>query len=99
VSVRNVPWILALLALATFLVVSGFKLWLLVGLWLLVLVAAWLTGRVVLVSRGPRIVVALILLPILFLLAFEGGWYLIPADVAWLVIEVINPAEGWRAAA
>jgi hypothetical protein len=27
------------------------------------------------------------LLPILFLLGFLGGLYLIPADVAWLLIE------------
>ena len=27
-------------------------------------------------------------LPILVLLAFEGGWWLIPADVAWLAIEL-----------
>ena len=27
------------------------------------------------------------LLPVLFLLGFFGGWYLIPADVAWLRIE------------
>jgi hypothetical protein len=26
------------------------------------------------------------LLPVLFLLGFVGGWYLIPADVAWLLI-------------
>jgi hypothetical protein len=27
------------------------------------------------------------LLPVLFLLGFVGGWYLIPADLAWLLIE------------
>ena len=27
------------------------------------------------------------LLPVLFLLGFLGGWYLIPADVAWLLVE------------
>jgi hypothetical protein len=27
------------------------------------------------------------LLPVLFVLGFIGGWYLIPADVAWLMIE------------
>ena len=27
------------------------------------------------------------LLPVLLVLGFVGGWYLIPADVAWLLIE------------
>jgi hypothetical protein len=27
------------------------------------------------------------LLPVLFVCGFIGGWYLIPADVAWLLIE------------
>ena len=42
-----------------------------------------------------RIVTAIVLLPILFLAAWEGGWYLIPADLAWLAIEILDrePAE------
>jgi hypothetical protein len=94
-KVRLVPWILAVVGLAIPLVWSGFTLWLLVVLWLLVLVAAWLTARVVIKTRGQRIGTALVLLPILFVLAWEGGWWLIPADLAWLAIELIDrrPAE------
>jgi hypothetical protein len=34
---------------------------------------------------------AVALLPVLFQAAWVGGWYLIPADLAWLAIEI---AEG-----
>jgi hypothetical protein len=39
-------------------------------------------------NQRDRIAVAIIVLPILFVLAWEGGWWLIPADLVWLVIEV-----------
>jgi hypothetical protein len=44
--------------------------------------------------RGERIAVALGLLPILLLFGWEGGWWLIPADLAWLVLEVADRRKG-----
>jgi hypothetical protein len=85
-----VPWLLALVGLAIPLISTGFRVWLLIVLWLLVLVAVWLTVRVVITTRRQRIGMALVLLPILFVLVFEGGWWLIPADLAWLVIELLD---------
>jgi len=87
-SVRVVPWLVALVGLALPLVGSGFALWQLVGLWILILIAIWLVGRVVGPrDRALRVALAIGFLPLLFLLAWEGGWWLIPADVAWLVVE------------
>lgn len=87
-SVRVVPWLVALVGLAIPLVGTDFALWQLVGLWLLVLVAFWLAGRVMRPpDRQLRVLVAIAALPLLFLLAWEGGWWLIPADVAWLLVE------------
>ena len=88
--VRNTPWLLALAALAILLIVSGFRVWLLVLIWLLALALLWAWSRGVKTTRTSRIVGALVLLPILFLLAFEGGWWLIPADLAWLAIELVD---------
>lgn len=87
-STRVLPWLLALVGLAIPLVGSGFMVWPLVALWLLVLAVIWLAGRAI----GPRdrllrVGFAVGFLPLLFLLAWEGGWWLIPADLAWLVIE------------
>jgi hypothetical protein len=97
---RAVPWLLALAGLLIPLVGTGFQVWPLVLVWLVVLGMAWPLGAPMLPTRWLRIVAALVLLPVLFLLAFEGGWWLIPADLAWLAIEVADtrpdrlPAQG-----
>jgi hypothetical protein len=88
--VRNLPWLLALVALAVLLILSGFRVWPLVLIWLLALALLWAWSRRVNTTRTTRIVWSLVLLPILFLLAFEGGWWLIPADLAWLAIELVD---------
>jgi hypothetical protein len=88
-----VPWLLALVGLALPLVGSGFTLLPLVAIWLVLLALVWVIGRMAIPKeRGLRIAVAVAALPLLFLAGWEGGWWLIPADVAWLVIEVASPA-------
>jgi hypothetical protein len=92
-NVRAVPWLLALLGLAIPLVGSGFVIWPVVAVWLVTLALLWIFGRPALPERrSMRIALAIGLLPLLFLAAFEGGWWLIPANIAWLVIEVASPS-------
>ena len=86
-SARLVPWLFALVGLAIPLVGSGFALWLPICGWLIALLVVWLVGGQFGMARQQRIGAAVILLPVLFLAGFEGGWWLIPADLAWLVIE------------
>ena len=69
---------------------SDFIAWPSVMVWLLVLAVVWILGRLFKTTRSWRIGASLLLLPILFLLAFEGGWWLIPADLAWLAIELVD---------
>ena len=88
--VGSIPWWLALLGLAIPLVGTGFVVWPVVTVWLVVLGSVWLFGRHLLMTRKQRIITALVALPVLFLLAFEGGWWLIPADLAWLAIEILD---------
>jgi len=85
-GVRVVPWVLALIGLAIPLIASGFVVWIPIAGWLVVLGLAWLGSRRSSATRAQEITIALVLLPVLFLLAWEGGWWLIPADVAWLLI-------------
>jgi hypothetical protein len=93
-SVRSLPWLLALVGLAVPLVGDGFALWFLISNWLVVLALIWLVGRVAPPrSRAASIALAVGLLPVLFLLAWEGGWWLIPADLAWLTITVADRRE------
>ena len=88
VSVRAVPWILALLGLAFPLVTIGFPVWPLVAVWLILVGVLWFIGRFVLPrDRLLRVGLGVAVLPVLFLTFWEGGWWLIPADLAWLVIE------------
>ena len=89
-SVRLVPWLVAFVGLAIPLVGSGFSLWLPICGWLVALLVVWLVGGQFATTRQQRIGAAVILLLLLFLAAFEGGWWLIPADLAWLVIEVAD---------
>jgi len=92
--VRSVPWLLALLGLGIPLVGTGFVVWPVVVVWLVVLGFVWLFGRHLPTTRAQRIIAALVALPVLFLLAFEGGWWLIPADLARLAIEILDrPTE------
>lgn len=88
--VRVLPWLLALAGLAVPLVGSGFALSIPIAVWMAALVLLWVLGRHVASTREQRLGVAVVLLPILFLAAFEGGWWLIPADIAWIVIEWAN---------
>jgi hypothetical protein len=93
VSVRIVPWLLAPAALVILLVGSGFVLWIPVAAWLSVLAVLWTVHSRIAMARDWRITAAIVLVPVLFLLAFEGGWYLIPADLAWLAIELIDSGD------
>jgi hypothetical protein len=87
-GVRAVPWILALLGLAFPLAGSGLSIWPLVAVWLILLGVVWLVGRFVLPrDRLLRVGLGVGVLPVLFLTFWEGGWWLIPADLAWLLIE------------
>src|SRR5205814_9963993 len=90
VKIRVLPWLLAFVGLAVPLVGSRFALWLPISVWLAVLGVAGLASRRLIASREQQIIGAVVLLPILFLLAFEAGWWLIPADLAWLAIAVAD---------
>jgi hypothetical protein len=93
-TVRSIPWLLALAGLAVLLVASGFVIWRLIALWLAILALVWSLGRAGLArDRTLRVTLAVGLLPVLFLFALEGGLWLFPADVAWLVIELADRDE------
>jgi hypothetical protein len=90
---RIVPWLLALVGLGVPLVGSGFTLWMPVLAWLAGLSLLWVVGRGVTSTRRQRLGSAVLLLPLLLLSGYEGGWWLIPADAAWIVIEWTSDDE------
>ncbi|HEX6139482.1 MAG TPA: hypothetical protein VF013_03350, partial [Candidatus Limnocylindria bacterium] len=86
--IRALPWILALAGVLVPLLGSGLALWPFAVGWLILLALAWAVGLSMLPTRTHRIAAALIAIPVLLILAWEGGWWLIPADIAWLAVEV-----------
>ena len=87
---RIVPWLLAVVGLAVPLSQSPY-LWPFVLLWAVAIGIAWLAGRAVGTTRMQRMAAAAILLPVLLVpLAWWGGWWLIPADLAWLLLEALD---------
>lgn len=89
-AIRTLPWLLALVGLAIPLIGDTATVWPWIAAWLVVLGLARLVGPGLLRTRDHRMSAALILLPVLFMLAWWGGWWLIPADLAWFAIEVLD---------
>ena len=84
------PWFLALVGLAIPLVGSDFAVGLVVSGWLVVLALLWLVGRHLLPpDRTTKAAVAVALFPVLYMLAWWGGWWLMPADLVWLVLVLL----------
>jgi hypothetical protein len=86
-GIRAVPWLLAAAGLGIPLLAGGFAGWPYILMWAILLIVPWIVTRDQPESRRERMVLPVFLLPLLFVLGFIGGWYLIPADVAWLLIE------------
>jgi len=99
----RIPWLLAIAGLLVPLVGSGFVVWPISAIWAVLLAGLWMFGRLPLtrgdrIARGERILLGVAALPVLFLLAWEGGWYFLPAVLAWLAIQVARHDPGASAA-
>ena len=87
-GIRTIPWLIAVAGLGVPWVASGFAgWWPYVVLWAILLSVPWIVTREQSASRRERMKLPAFLLPVLFLFGFLGGVYLIPADVAWLLVE------------
>ena len=86
-GIRTIPWCLAAAGLGIPMLAGGFAGWPYVLMWAILLIVPWIVTRDQSESRRERLVLPTFLLPVLLVLGFLGGWYLIPADVAWLLIE------------
>jgi alpha-D-ribose 1-methylphosphonate 5-triphosphate synthase subunit PhnL len=90
-NVRVVPWLIALGGLAIPLASGGFAVAPLIAVWLAILAWVWSLGRAGLAGgHAQRVALAVGLLPVLFALGAEFGLFLIPADIAWLAIELAD---------
>jgi len=83
----TVPLTLALIGIAVPLVGSDFVVWPLSVLWLAVLGVVVMAVKWLHPPRSARVFWGLVALPLLFLLAWEGGWWLIPAGIAQIAVD------------
>jgi hypothetical protein len=84
-TLRTVPLLLAIAGLGIPLVAGAFAGWPYVAGWAIALVAFGIARRDSPTIR--EIGRPAFMLPVLFVLGLVGGWYLIPADLAWLLID------------
>jgi hypothetical protein len=82
-----VPWLLAVAGILVPLVGGDFVTWPFAVVWAVVLGAVWAFGRLP-DERRERMILGIAALPMLLLLGWEGGWYFIPAVLAWLALQV-----------
>ena len=85
-SIQALPWLLALVGLAIPMIGSGFIGWPFVVVWLVVLGLVYLFKPLRDADRMTRLVAGIAAVIGLVLLGTFGGWYLIPAVLAWLAL-------------
>ena len=82
----SLPWVFALVGLAVPMVGSGFIGWPFVVGWLVLLLLVWWVRPVGSASRAARLGAGVLLIGLLALLGTLGGFYLVPAVIAWIVL-------------
>jgi hypothetical protein len=87
-SLRAIPWTLALIGLAVPMVGSGFIGWPFVAGWLVFLLLLGWVRPLGGADRATRVGVGVGSLVGLAALGTVGGFYLIPAVIAWLVLAM-----------
>jgi hypothetical protein len=87
------PFAVAMAGPVYLLVATSWTAWFPLAFWTPILVALLLVMSQGHFSRGARMSVAVVSLPILVLTTFEGGLYLIPGDLAWLLILVMDQRD------
>ena len=93
--ISAVPWLVALIGLAVPLVGGRGAGWIYVVGWLVVLVGIALLKPMRFADRRDRISAAAITAGVLVVPGLiVGGLYLVPAALAWLVIEINVPLRG-----
>lgn len=86
-ALETLPLVLAILGIAVPLVGSGFTVWGLAVIWAVVISVVILGTRLANLAPPIRVFAGLVALTMLFLVAYEGGWWFIPAVLAKMAID------------
>ena len=82
----SLPLVLAVVGLAVPMIGSGFIGWPFVVAWLVLLLLVWWVRPLGGASRTARLGTGVIVIGLLVLLGTVGGFYLVPAVIAWIVL-------------
>jgi hypothetical protein len=82
-----VPIALAILGIGVPLIGSDFSVWGLALIWAIVIAFVIVGARLAKPTAPMRVFAGLVALTMLFLLAYEGGWWFIPAVLAKMAID------------
>lgn len=82
----SLPWVLALVGLAVPMIGGGFIGWPFVVGWLVLLLLVWWVRPLGSASRAARLGTGVLVIGLLALLSTLGGFFLIPAVIAWFVL-------------
>lgn len=82
----SLPWVFALAGLAVPMIGSGFIGWPFVVGWLVLLLLVWWVRPLGGASRAARLGTGVLVIGLLALLGTLGGFYLVPAVIAWIVL-------------
>jgi hypothetical protein len=85
-SIRALPWVLALVGLAVPMLGSGFIGWPFVAGWLVILALLWWIEPMGGADRTARLAAGAAAVVLLVALGTLGGFYLVPAAIAWLAL-------------
>jgi hypothetical protein len=89
----SLPLLLALVGLAVPMVGSGFIGWPFVVGWVVLILIVWWARPLGGADRTARLGAGVLVVGLLVLLGTLGGWYLIPAVVAWILLVALTPAR------
>ena len=89
----SLPWAVALVGRAVPMIGSGFIGWPFVVGWLVLMLGIWWVRPLGGADRTARLAVGVFVVGVLALLSTLGGFYLIPAVLAWLVLAATEPAR------
>lgn len=82
----SLPWVLAVAGLPVPMIGSGFIGWPSVVGWLVLLALIWWVRPLGGASRAARLGTGVLVIGLLALLGTLGGFYLVPAVIAWIVL-------------
>lgn len=90
-AIRLIPLLCAVAGLLIPLVATGGSVWPATAVWAGIVAAVAIAAYRFPTTRRSRLAVMLIALPLLLAAGWEGGWWLMPAALAEIAVDLVSP--------